>query len=808
MFNKFIALILLITMASVVSAKSNVTIQGKVTEMDNGKALPFATIVIHSNDNKIITGTTTGDDGTFKLSNAVLTGEYKVKVSFIGFRDTTISLNLKDPLTTVDLGNIPLKGVATTLGSAVVTARVPVIEQKLDKIVMNVAEAVATQGSNALDILKKAPGVSVDPSGNILLNGSAVQVWIDGRPSNFSGADLEALLSGTDGSTIDKIEIIAHPSSRYDAAGSGGIINIKTKKNFAKGLNGSVRAAYTGSPYKKYYQAADGSLVLNYRSEKNNTSFSYSPRYNEGFNTFVTTNNMGDGNIAKSNTYLDRKTDAHSFKLSNDFFSNKKNIFGLVISGMIRDNYDSTQNAANSRFYNNGNLIEDSYADIRNDYTFSSLSANLNYTRIFKESQEITVNADYYYYDLGRNSTQLNTYYNNINQQIRDPYNFRINSNQYINIRSIKADYEQAIKKSGKLEAGIKWAMSSTDNNLFREDKTGGLWQPNTDQSTLFYYSENISAAYVTVANQFSPKFNVKGGLRAELTQAKGEWITADTVTKKSYLDLFPTLFVGYNPNQKIRLSLSYTLRIQRPNFEQLNPQRFYIDVNTSALGNPNIDPQYGHQLSLSLGIGKHLNLGINSRFINKAIIQNPSLDGQTGDKLLTWDNFGKLNMMGLNAAITELPVAKWFLLNGNVYVANAETSYENYSKSKIFAQGNLNSTFLLPKDFKVELTGWYQSGIPYGYFEIKPNCEFSLGVKKGLFNNKGNISLLVTDIFGTNVNRVSLQDEIFKDYQFESKYKSQRASLTFSYRFGQGKATKQRKVGSVDETSRVSTGN
>ena len=148
---------------------------------------------------------------------------------------------------------------------------------------MNVSEAVSTQGSNALDVLKKAPGISVDPSGNILLNGSAVQVWIDGRPSNLSGAELESLLSGTDGSTIDKIEIISHPSAKYDAAGSGGIINIKTKKSFAKGLNGSFKGSYTVGPYEKYYQGADGTLNLNYRSEKTNTSVTYSPRFNESF---------------------------------------------------------------------------------------------------------------------------------------------------------------------------------------------------------------------------------------------------------------------------------------------------------------------------------------------------------------------------------------------------------------------------------------------------------------------------------------------------------------------------------------------
>jgi hypothetical protein len=808
MFKKLIQLIVLTTSVTAVMAGNNTTIKGKVTEKETGKALSFATVVIQTEDDKVISGATSLEDGSFRISGAEITGENKIKVSYIGFKDTTIVFTLKDQNSTIDLGTIALKGEATSLTTAVVTARLPVIEQKLDKIIMNVAEAVSTQGSNALDILKKAPGVSVDPSGNILLNGSAVQVWIDGRPSNFTGADLEALLSGTDGSTIDKIEIIAHPSSRYDAAGSGGIINIRTKKNFVKGINGSARVGYSGSPYKHYYQSADGSLVLNYRSDKNSTSFTYSPRYNEGFNTFVTSTDMGGGNTAESDTYLNRTTDGHSFKISNDFFANKKNIFGFVVGANLRETNDSTLYSATSKLYRNDNLIEDSYADIKNRFGFNGLSANLNYTRIFKEGHEITLNADYFYYDLGNNSNQLNRYLNNAGEEIKDPFNFRINSSQFINIRSVKADYEQNIKKSGKIEAGLKWAMSTTDNNLLREEKSGPVWLPNTDQSTIFYYTENISAAYISIANQFSPKFNVKGGVRAEWTHAKGEWITADTVTTKSYLDLFPTLFVGYNPNQKIRLGLSYTLRIQRPNFEQLNPQRFYIDVNTSALGNPNIEPQYGHQMSLTLGLGKHFNFGLNSQFINKAIIQTPSLDTQTGEKLMTWDNFGELNMMGVNAAITELPVSKWLMFNGNFYLANVTTSFEEYSKSKIFAQGNFNSTFLLPKDTKIEFTGFFSTGIPYGYFDIKPRYEFSLGVKKGLLKNKGNIALLISDIFGTNVNRVSLQDEIFKDYQFESKYRSMRATLTFSYRFGQSKATRQRRVGNVDETSRVNSGN
>ncbi len=807
MFKKLIQLIVLTTSVTAVMAGNNTTIKGKVTEKETGKALSFATVVIQTEDDKVISGATSLEDGSFRISGAEITGENKIKVSYIGFKDTTIVFTLKDQNSTIDLGTIALKGEATSLTTAVVTARLPVIEQKLDKIIMNVAEAVSTQGSNALDILKKAPGVSVDPSGNILLNGSAVQVWIDGRPSNFTGADLEALLSGTDGSTIDKIEIIAHPSSRYDAAGSGGIINIRTKKNFIKGVNGSARMAYSGSPYEKYYQSIDGSLMINYRSEKNNLSLTYSPRFNETFNRFETTTELESGRLTEGLTHFDRANKGRNFKVANDYSVNKKSILGFVVSGMARGTIDTTQGPAISRIYDNGVLEENSITDIKSDFSFNNLSANLNFTKIFNEGTEITLNADYYYYDLGRYSNQINRYFDKENHEIKTPFQFTIDSKQYINIKSLKADYEQPFNDNGKIEAGIKWALSTTDNNLLREEKDGDVWHPDTEQSTIFYYTESISAAYATIAKKIGTKLNIKGGIRAELTQAEGDWITADTTTKKSYLDIFPTLFFGYNPNEKIRFGLSYTRRIQRPNFDQLNPQRFYIDVNTSALGNPDIKPQYGHHISATIGISRHFNLNIFGQFFDNVITQSPSIDQQTGEKLMTWDNFGKLSMRGINASLTEYSVYKWLTINIYGSVSNVNTSGKDYSASRIFTSANFNAAFNLPNDLKIELNGWGQSGIPYGFFTIEPNYEFTLGIRKGLMKNKGNITLLLSDILGTNINRVTMQDGIFKNYLFESMHRSKRATLIFSYRFGQSRVFKQRKVGTVDETTRVNSG-
>lgn len=810
MYNKFLSLILIFMISiGATAARNNGIITGKVSEKGNGSPLSFATISIQNKENKVLGGATSGEDGKF-LIDKVIYGECKVKVSFIGFRDTTFNVNINETSQSVDLGNIRLSSDAVALNSAVITAKVPVIEQKIDKIIFNVSEAVSTQGSNGLDILRKTPGISIDPDGNILLNGSAVQVWIDGRPSNMNGQQLEQLLSGTDGSTIDKIEVMAHPSAKYDASGSGGIVNIRTKKNFIKGVNGYVRAGYSSSPYySKNYDGVDGTVNLNYRGEKTNTSLSYSPRFNERFNDFYSMTDMGGGLILDGSTKSDMNQRFHNLRFTNDFFINKKNVIGLILSGFERSSEEySDDNITGNTLSLNGNLIEKTATSIDNSDKFRTLSANLNYTLSIKEGQELTINADYGKYKTLQNSLQENIFTNAQGTPSRDPNTFRSNADQLIDIISAKADYEQIIFKNYKLEAGAKWATSITNNDLLREDKVGGIWQPNDNLSSLFGYKENIYAGYFSIARQFGPKWSLKGGLRAEVTDASGDWTSADTTTHKVYTDLFPTLFVGYTPSKDFRFGLSYTKRVNRPRFFQLNPFRIYVDANSSVEGNPELMPQYSHLISLSLGYKQHYSINLIGQITEGVIIQNPYFDVQTGEKLLKWENFGKQAFYGASFSISELPIAKWLVINANANLLAVTNTTDGFKSSSVYANGYMNATFLLPKNYKIELTGSVQSGIPYGYFKVKPSGDVNLGVKKNLFDNKGTIALNITDIFKTRTNRAELNTDILNNYYFNSSYNSRQITLSFQYRFGQSKATKARKVGNNEEASRTGAGN
>ncbi len=785
-----------------VAAKTDRAVTGKVIEKKTGAVLPYATVTIQSEEKSVLGGAYTAEDGKFKISN-IEEGEKTIKVSFIGYKDTTITALIEYINSTCDLGTIELDPNATQLKAAVVTARVPVIEQKLDKIVMNVSEAVHTQGSDALEVLRKAPGVSVDPSGNILLNGQAVQIWIDNRPSNLTGEDLVTLLNSTDGSTIDKIEIMSHPSSKFDASGSGGIINIKTKKNFLKGLNGSVRLGYDAGYYNKVNSGVNGTVNLNYRSEKNNTFLMVSPRYNENFYNFLSETKYGN-TVLESQTKQQFYSSSLNYKLGNDFYINKKNVFGFIVYGFTRDMNDKSFGNTGNQFYVNNQLLSSTDTKIRDDKSTGNISGNLNYSYYIKDGSELTLNFDHSYYSIDNGANQNNETVDGQGNPLT-PVIFRSNSEQLINLTSFKADYEQIVWKTAKLETGFKVAQSYTDNDLIREDYIGGNWQNNTNYSSLFNYTETISAGYLSLAKQINPKLVAKAGLRAEYTDSKGNWKSSQTRTSKGYLDFFPNIYLGYTPSKDFRYQLSYSLRITRPNYNMLNPFQQYVDAQSSVKGNPDLNPEKTHEFTMSIGYKSNFNLALIYQQTDNKIIQNPYFNEESGEKLLIFENFGIQKFAGAAFSITEYPLTKW--LRGNLNTFGAwiyNKGKEDYTSESFFSQSNAVLSFLLPKSLKFEVNAMFQTGLPYGYFRILPQGSLSLAVKKSFMNNKADLAININDIFNTQHERIRIDDYTNTKYKLDQYNKSRFVGVNFTYKFGQGKAARQRKVGVQDEASRV----
>lgn len=566
------------------------SIHGTVLDASTSEPLEFVTIALVKPDSTIADGTTTDEAGDFSLGN-IPAGDYRILVSLIGYEEVVMEIGRGG-----DLGQISLEPEAEMLDAAVVTARRPVIEQKLDKIVMNISDAVSTEGSNGTDLLRKAPGVTIDFDGNVKLNGSSVAVWLDSRPSNLSGKELEVLLQSTDGTTIDRIEIMAHPSAKYDAAGGGGIINIVTKKNFMEGFNGSVNLGYGGMYFDRYNQNADGSVNLNYRGRKTSTFLTYSARYDD-MSTLMSSESLygPDYSLSMSNqSNLLMRNFNQMFRVGNDWYINDKNILGVIVNGTFRNSNTGTYGENFTEHLMGEDLLARLESEIDNSDKFNGISANLNYTHTFDKAkmQELTVNADYSYYDILNGSYQEDIPVSVLSAIIPVDSNiFRQDASQKLQIWSVKADYQQLFWKTGLLEAGLKWSRTLTDNNSVREDFFNSMWNYSDSLSNLFLYDEQIAAAYISAAKSFGQKWSVKIGLRGEYTYARGDWRSAGQQSVKSYFNLFPTAFVSYMPTQKWRLAASYTRRINRPGYSQLNPFRTYISANSYTEGDPNLDP-------------------------------------------------------------------------------------------------------------------------------------------------------------------------------------------------------------------------
>ena len=352
-----------------------------------------------------------------------------------------------------------------------------------------------------------------------------------------------------------------------------------------------------------------------------------------------------------------------------DQFLDKKNIAGFVINAMKSNTKSNLGTNTWNKLYINGDLANTTTTRNDGKDSYGYINANLNYTHIIRDGDEFTINADWGNYDIDKDADQKNT---SISPDggIMDRHRFRTNSEQGINIYSLRVDHQQKIL--GKLigEAGFKWARSITDNNLLMENLIDGFWQKDNGQSSLFSYNEDITALYATLAGQAGTKWNFKGGLRAEHTSSKGEWISAGTSTSANYIDLFPTLFAGYNPSADLRLGLSYSTRIKRPNFRQMNPFRMYIDASSSIEGNPELTPEKTNTFSLSAGYKNHFNLALTGQFTKNVIIQSPFIDTQSGERIIKWDNFGKQSFAGASISASEYPLSSWLTFNGNLFIA------------------------------------------------------------------------------------------------------------------------------------------
>lgn len=795
--------LLIITSVFSFAFAANYNVTGKITTHNN-EPLAYATVALLS-ENKVdvIGGSISNEKGEFTIKN-IPTGKYTIQVSFIGYLTYQSIITVESA--NKNVGIITLEKEEEAIEGVEIIARRTVIEQQIDKLVMNVADNIDTQNATAEDVIKRAPGIVVDPDGNVTLNGMAVDVWIDNRPSHLTGTELEALLQSTDGSLIDKIEIISNPSSKYDASGSGGIINIISKKNVLQGFNGSVNAGYNGAFYDQYYQGGNLNLSLNYRTKMVNTIFTYGGRINNGFRENDQYSVTPIQIIDNYNKTLSSRLN-QNFKLTQDFYLNDRNIIGYILSGGHRNRKSTNSDDIYNRIYDiDNNLLLNNIVDVNNKNNGYNFFANLNYTHYFNDEKtsNITLSTDYRQHCRNSLNTQHNLFWDSLGNDTKPQFSFRDDQLVKFNVITTEADFTHKFNEKNSFEAGAKYTYTFTDNSLNREELFNDMWILDTSYQNIFQYYEQVLAGYASYGIMFNPKLSLKVGIRAEQTFSKGDWLSTDTITKKHYLDIFPTLYLGYNPNENFRYGISYTRRINRPWYGQLNPFRSYSEnMYFASEGNPDLTPQFYDNIYINFGYKQYFNIGLMYNHGTDVITRDTKYDPETGIRVSFSTNEGKTHMFGASISLTELPITKWYTINISLSGAHNTYILKDTTNKSFMGHMYFSNTFYLPKDYKIEFSGWGTTGGNYGYTKFNPMFSANLGIKKDFLDKRATISLNVRDLFRTGKHSGSIYKAENDYVEFTLDRNSQVISLGFTYKFGQMKSYQDRRL-KIDDDSRM----
>ena len=560
-------------------------ISGNIID-DKGQSLEAVTVaLLKAADSGRIRETVTNKAGHFAFTD-LPDGKYLLLASSVGYNRLYSQLVELSGQSSRVLPPMVLTGTSTSLASVAVVGKRPPIEQKADRTIINVDASPSNAGSTAMDVLEKAPGVTLDKDDNISLKGKqGVTVMIDGKPTYLSATQLADYLRSLPASAIDQIELMTNPSAKYDAAGNSGIINIRTKKNKMKGFNGNLNLTHTQGVYPK----PSGSLNLNYRTGQFNFFLNAGYSHWEGFQVLQIQRKYMDDDAAQTvNSIFQQTTVMHfinpegNLKFGMDYYMTPKTTIGFVVSGFRNKEMD--RSGSNIQLLSPGYVVDSLvYSPNTNNSSWKNGSANLNFRHTYDSSgRELTADLDYVRY-----SSVSNQYFNNqtftpdkslLDQSVLTGY-----LPSTINIYTFKTDYTRPLAKGYKLETGIKLSYVNTNNTANYYDVVNGKSNVDTTKTNAFIYRENINAAYVTMTKQYGKKWNIQAGLRAENTNYYGHQlgngltvINNDSSFSRSYINLFPTLYLTYDANEKNTFTLNYGRRIDRPAYQDLNPFLFF----------------------------------------------------------------------------------------------------------------------------------------------------------------------------------------------------------------------------------------
>ncbi|MBB2148233.1 outer membrane beta-barrel family protein [Pedobacter gandavensis] len=788
-------------------------IKGKVLD-ENQKELIYAIVNLYqSKDSSLVTATLTNEQGEFSFSKA-LGGNYLIEVESMGYQKRFHGPFLVDDKhQMIAIDNIVMEVASKQLNTVSILAKKPLIERKNGKVILNIANSTIASGNTAMEILSKAPGVTADNEGNLSLRGKAgVSIMIDGKLTYLSTAQLSNLLRATSGNSIQNIEIISNPSAKYDAAGTGGIININLKKNSSYGTNGTLQI---GGGYGNYYKS-DVGITLNHSSKKVNIFGNYNYANSKDYeDLFVKRSTKAQEKL----TYFDQEAKQTYFKRNNnykaglDYYLNDRQIIGFMASGYL-NNTKSTDQILTKIGERSGGIDSIVHGDNKGKSKYQNQSYNLNYKAVLDTSgQEFNADLDYSRIRNAEQTVYQSQFVDANGTAYKTPLIFRNATPTKINILAAKIDYSYPFNNKLKLETGIKSSYVNTDNDFQSALLQDNNWSNDPTKSNRFTYKEYINAAYAAFHKTFEEGTTMQVGLRTELTHSEGNSITLQNVLKRNYLDFFPNFSISHNLSKDHDLGFSYSRRIERPGYQALNPFIYYADLYTLSQGNPALKPEYANSFELTYGYQKKTNFTL--AFIKtKDVIATTLLTDSIKKTLLLYEqNLASRSTISFNVN-RPIAVTDWWNSNNDITLYYSQFSSPElmgapFKNGKTTFILNSTQTFQLHKTWNAELAANYTSEQAYGTYVAKPIYGIDLGISKSFAAERANLKFAINDVFNTREIRIKSAIPL-QDYQLSQKQESRIFRLTFSYNFGSSviKPARARSNSSELEQNRVKTGN
>lgn len=817
------ALGLLIVVGCGLGTANAQTVAGSAVDAQNGEPLLFANVVlVRSSDTTQITGTSSDAEGRFQFRK-MAPGRYFIQISTLGYHlANSVAFDIRGKADSVALPPVRLSPTSLQLQEVEVRARKPMVEMKPGKIVMNVAEHLAaTTAENAYEMLKKFPGVTIDHNDNISLNGkSGVLVMVDGRNTYLSGTDLANYLKALPSRSVSSIEAIANPSSKYDAEGVGGIIDIKTDRKRERGFNGSVSAGggLNLNPFKG--GNTNESLDLNFRTEKVSVYGNLSYWYRNNPSRYFMQTTYADGSLQR---YTDGQKDYAEFddlgqgmwgRGGVDYYPTKRDVVGIAYRGS--GYWGGNRMGLPSQWLDPaGNVVRSliQTTDAHNTHQNHNLTANYEHTFDSVYHRKLYADFTWMHGKSGGAGDNALTYYRGDFGEVMANEAYCLSQPSISDVYALRVDYEHPFSQQSTLEAGVKFSYGNNDYEyVYEEDGTR-----DTNRSNRYLYNELIGAAYVMYSHNFASKTSLQVGLRGEVTALKGYNPEMDSAHERVYGRPFPNVNISQQIGQNHRLNLSYRYRLTRPAYYNLNPFMTRNDATSYRGGNPYLDPEYSHNLDLTYSY--KYNLFVTAGYVHtdgniNSMTYYRNEDGTYYSYRIP-ENMGQADFVSLSVNGNWSFFDRWrlrFFVSGTYGhrtfdYALPEGGFRHEDVRCFDATAWLGTDVDIIKTLTAELSVWARLPSRNMFEYTRPYVDLSLSVKKTFFKEKLSVTLSANNLLGMAWSEISrYPDGTVSDMAYY--WAGQQLSLSVSYNFGNNKLMRaQRRGKALEEGDRMGSG-